>query len=38
MRRLLFTTLLLIIVRIGSHITVPGVDAVLLADTIREII
>jgi preprotein translocase subunit SecY len=34
--RLLFTTLLLIIVRIGSHITVPGVDAVLLADTIRK--
>ena len=34
--RLLFTTLLLIIIRIGSHITVPGVDAVLLADTIRK--
>jgi preprotein translocase subunit SecY len=34
--RLMFTTLLLIIVRIGSHITVPGVDAVLLADTIRK--
>lgn len=34
--RLLFTTLLLIIVRIGSHITVPGVDAILLADTIRK--
>ena len=34
--RLLFTTLLLIIVRIGSHITLPGVDAVLLADTIRK--
>jgi len=34
--RLLFTTLLLIIVRIGSHITVPGVDAVLLADTIKK--
>jgi preprotein translocase subunit SecY len=34
--RLLFTTLLLIIVRIGSHITVPGVDAVLLADTMRR--
>jgi preprotein translocase subunit SecY len=28
--------LLLIIVRIGSHITVPGVDAVLLADTIKK--
>ena len=34
--RLLFTTLLLVIVRIGSHITVPGVDAVLLADTIKK--
>ena len=34
--RLLFTTLLLIIVRIGSHITVPGVDAILLADTIKK--
>jgi preprotein translocase subunit SecY len=34
--RLLFTTLLLIIVRIGSHITIPGVDAALLADTIRR--
>ena len=34
--RLLFTTLLLIIVRVGSHITVPGVDAVLLADTIKK--
>jgi preprotein translocase subunit SecY len=33
---LLFTTLLLVIVRIGSHITVPGVDAVLLADTIKK--
>jgi preprotein translocase subunit SecY len=26
----------LVIVRIGSHITVPGVDAVLLADTIKK--
>ncbi|MCX7983567.1 MAG: preprotein translocase subunit SecY [Bacteroidetes bacterium] len=34
--RLLFTAVLLIIVRIGSHITLPGVDAVLLADTIRR--
>ena len=33
---MLFTTLLLVIVRIGSHITVPGVDAVLLADTIKK--
>jgi preprotein translocase subunit SecY len=34
--RLLFTMLLLVIVRVGSHITVPGVDAVLLADTIKK--
>ncbi len=34
--RLLFTALLLIVVRIGSHVTLPGVDAVLLADTIRR--
>ncbi|HAV24149.1 MAG: preprotein translocase subunit SecY [Ignavibacteria bacterium GWA2_55_11] len=34
--RLLFTAALLIVVRIGSHITLPGVDASLLADTIRN--
>lgn len=34
--RLLFTTALLIVVRIGSHVTLPGVDAILLADTIRR--
>ncbi|HWP81971.1 MAG TPA: preprotein translocase subunit SecY [Bacteroidota bacterium] len=34
--RLLFTTALLIVVRIGTHITLPGVDASLLADTIRR--
>lgn len=34
--RLLFTAALLIVVRIGSHITLPGVDASLLADTIRR--
>ncbi|MCI0707213.1 MAG: preprotein translocase subunit SecY [Ignavibacteriae bacterium] len=34
--RLLFTALLLIVVRIGSHVTLPGVDASLLADTIRQ--
>ena len=32
----MFTALILIVVRIGSHITLPGVDASLLADTIRE--
>jgi preprotein translocase subunit SecY len=34
--RIIFTALLLIVVRIGSHITLPGVDAKLLADTIRN--
>ncbi|MBI3587361.1 MAG: preprotein translocase subunit SecY [Ignavibacteriales bacterium] len=34
--RLLFTAALLIVVRIGSHITLPGVSASLLADTIRR--
>ncbi|MBI4418343.1 MAG: preprotein translocase subunit SecY [Ignavibacteriales bacterium] len=34
--RLMYTAALLIVVRIGSHITLPGVDAVLLADTIRR--
>ncbi|MBM4167947.1 MAG: preprotein translocase subunit SecY [Ignavibacteria bacterium] len=33
--RLFFTAALLVVVRIGSHITLPGVDAKLLADTIR---
>ncbi len=34
--RIFFTAIILIIVRIGSHITLPGVDAGLLADTIRR--
>lgn len=34
--RLLYTAALLVVVRIGSHITLPGVDAVMLADTIRK--
>ncbi|HEX9614063.1 MAG TPA: preprotein translocase subunit SecY [Bacteroidota bacterium] len=34
--RLLFTAALLVVVRIGSHVTLPGVDAALLADTIRK--
>jgi preprotein translocase subunit SecY len=34
--RLMFTAALLVVVRIGSHITLPGVDAGLLADTIRR--
>jgi len=34
--RLLFTAALLVIVRIGSHITLPGVDARLVAESIRR--
>jgi preprotein translocase subunit SecY len=34
--RLFFTAALLVVVRIGSHVTLPGVDASLLADTIRR--
>ncbi|MBI5463556.1 MAG: preprotein translocase subunit SecY [Ignavibacteriales bacterium] len=34
--RLVFTAVLLVVVRIGSHVTLPGVDASLLADTIRR--
>jgi len=35
-QRVLFTAALLIIVRIGSHVTLPGVDAVLLAEAVRK--
>jgi preprotein translocase subunit SecY len=34
--RLLFTAVILIVVRIGSHVTLPGVDAVLLAEVERN--
>src|SRR3990172_4370024 len=34
--RLLFTAALLIVVRIGAHITLPGVDAALLAEAVRR--
>ncbi len=34
--RLLFTAALLIIVRIGSHVTLPGVDARLVAESVRR--
>jgi preprotein translocase subunit SecY len=34
--RILFTAALLIVVRLGSHITIPGVDARILADYIRK--
>jgi preprotein translocase subunit SecY len=34
--RLLFTAALLIVVRVGAHITLPGVDAVLLAQAVKN--
>ncbi len=34
--RLLFTAALLIVVRIGAHVTIPGVDAGLLAAAVRQ--
>ena len=34
--RVLFTAALLIVVRIGSHVTLPGVDASVLADSMRN--
>ncbi len=34
--RILFTAALLIVVRIGAHITLPGVDAVLLAQAVKS--
>ena len=34
--RILFTAALLIIVRLGSHVTLPGVDARVLADYLRK--
>ena len=34
--RLLFTAAILVVVRIGSHITLPGVDASVLADYMRR--
>lgn len=35
-QRIIFTAALLIVVRIGAHITLPGVDASALAETIRS--
>lgn len=35
-QRILFTAGLLIVVRIGSHITLPGIDAQVLAEAIRD--
>lgn len=34
--RLLFTAAILVIVRVGSHITLPGVDARLVAESVRR--
>ena len=34
--RLLFTAALLVVVRIGSHVTLPGVDARLVAESVRR--
>lgn len=34
--RLLFTALLLVVVRVGAHITLPGVDASLLAEAVKN--
>lgn len=34
--RILFTAALLIVVRIGSHITLPGVDSSLLAEAVKN--
>lgn len=34
--RIMFTAALLIVVRIGAHITLPGVDAVLLAQAVKN--
>lgn len=35
-QRLVFTALLLVVVRLGSHVTLPGIDAQILAEAIRN--
>ena len=35
-QRILYTLALLSIVRLGSHITIPGVDAVLLTQSMQN--
>jgi preprotein translocase subunit SecY len=35
-QRIIYTVVLLIIVRIGAHITIPGVDSVLLTESTRN--
>ncbi|MGB9592075.1 MAG: preprotein translocase subunit SecY, partial [Candidatus Kryptoniota bacterium] len=34
-RRIMYTAGLLVVVRVGAHITLPGVDASLLAEVMR---
>lgn len=35
-QRIIYTLVLLFIVRLGSHLTIPGVDAVLLSESIKN--
>ncbi|MDI6802269.1 MAG: preprotein translocase subunit SecY [Bacteroidota bacterium] len=35
-QRIIFTAIILIVVRIGAHITLPGVDAAALAEAVRN--
>lgn len=35
-QRIIYTLILLFIVRLGSHLTIPGVDAVLLSESIKN--
>jgi preprotein translocase subunit SecY len=35
-QRIIFTALLLIVIRFGSHVTLPGVDAKILAEAVRS--
>ncbi len=35
-QRILYTLVLLFIVRLGSHLTIPGVDAVLLSESVKN--
>lgn len=35
-QRIIFTALWLIVIRLGSHVTLPGIDAKVLADAVRN--
>lgn len=35
-QRIIYTLSLLVIVRLGSHLTIPGVDAVLLSESMKN--